>query len=88
MSCEELLGKNLKNVLHLFITGLRIAGAIIAIINGMLSLIPAITSDNADALKKAIKKCVMMLIVLAIIGLFPTLIRVIGLISAFDLSCL
>ena len=88
MSCEELLGKNLKNVLHLFITGLRIAGAIIAIINGMLSLIPAITSDNADALKKAIKKCVMMLIVLAIIGLFPTLIRVIGLIAGFDLSCL
>ena len=88
MSCEEVLGKNLQKVLHLFITAIRIAGAIIAILNGMLSLIPAITSDNSDALKKAIKKCVMMLIILAVIGIFPTIIRVIGLIAGFDLSCL
>ena len=88
LSCSELLGSNLQKILHLFITAVRIAGAIIAILNGMLSLIPAITSDNADALKKAIKKCVMMLVILAVIGLLPTLIRVIGLIAGFDLSCL
>ena len=46
------------------------------------------TQRAQEALKKAIKKCVMMLVILAVIGLLPTLIRVIGLIAGFDLSCL
>ena len=88
MTCAEILGPNLVKIVKLFVTGLRIAAAIIAIIKGMLGFIPAIVSDDASALKKATKTLIMMLIVLTIIGLFPTLIRVIGRIAGFDLSCI
>ncbi len=88
MTCAEILGPNLVKIVKLFVTGLRIAAAIIAIIKGMLAFIPAIVSDDASALKKATKTVIMMLIVLIIIGLFPTLIRVIGRIAGFDLSCI
>ena len=88
MTCAEILGPNLLKIVKLFVTGLRIAAAIIAIIKGMLGFIPAIVSDDASALKKATKTLIMMLIVLTIIGLFPTLIRVIGRIAGFDLSCI
>ena len=88
MTCADILGPNLIKILKLFIAVIRIAGAIIAIITGMLSYIPAIVSDDASALKKANKKLIMILIILVVIGLFPTLIRVIGRIAGFDLSCL
>ncbi len=88
LTCDQLLKKNLVNVLHLFITALRIGGAIIAIVSGMLALVPAVASDNADALKKAGKKCVYLAIILVAIGIFPTIINVIGKIAGFDLSCL
>ena len=88
MSCDELLQGNLQKVLHLFITAVRIAGAIIAIVMAMLSLIPAITSDDAGALKKAIKKCIYIAVVLVAIGLFPTIVGVLGRIAGFDLTCL
>lgn len=86
--CNKLMGDNLVAVLHLFITALRIAGAIIAIISGMLALIPAVASDNADALKKATKKCIYLAIILVVIGILPTIINVIGKIAGFDLTCL
>jgi len=88
MSCDQLMGKNLVKILHLFITAIRIAGAIIAIVSGMLTLIPAVASDDANALKTATKKCVLMAIILVAIGIFPTIINVIGKIAGFDLSCL
>ena len=87
MTCAEILGPNLAKMVKLFITIVRIAGAIIAIINGMLSFIPAVVSDDASALKKATKKMIMMLIILAVIGLLPTFIRVIGRIAGFDVTC-
>ena len=88
MTCEQLLGKNLVKVLHLFITAVRIAGAIIAIVSGMLALIPAVASDDANALKTATKKCVIMAVILVAIGIFPTIVNIIGKIAGFDLSCL
>ena len=88
MTCAQILGPNLVKILKLFISGLRIAGAIIAIIKGMLAYIPAIVSDDAAALKKANKTVIKILIILALLGLLPTIIRVIGRIAGFDLSCL
>ena len=88
VTCEEIVGPNLIKVLHLLITVLRLAGAIIAIISGMLTFVPAVVSDDASALKKAYKKAVNLLIVLILIGIFPTLIGVIGKIAGFDTSCL
>ena len=87
-TCAELLGPNLVKIVHLFISIIRIAGAIIAIISGMLSFVPAIVSDDAGALKKATKKAIMIMIILVTIALFPTLVGVIGRIAGMDLTCL
>ncbi len=88
MTCEEILGQNLKNVLHLFINAIRIGSAIVAVLLCMTALIPPIMSDDAKALKKATNKCIKILIMLALIQLLPVLVRVVGLIAGFDLSCL
>jgi hypothetical protein len=88
LNCKQVMGDNLVKLLHLFITALRIVGAIIAILSGMLSLIPAITSNDAGALKKATTKCIYLAIILVVIGILPTLIGVIGRIAGFDLTCL
>ena len=72
----------------MFITGLQIVGAILAIVSGMLAMIPAITSNDAGALKKATTKCIYLAIILVAIGLFRPIIRLIGIIGGFDLSCL
>ena len=88
MTCAELLGPNLVKVLKLFITIIRIAGAIIAIITGMLAFVPAVISDDAYAIKKASKKAIIIMVILIAIGIFPTLVGVVGRIAGFDLSCL
>ena len=88
MTCAQILGPNLVKILRLFISIIRIAGAIIAIISGMLSFVPAVVSDDAAALKKASKKAIIIFVILIAIGIFPTLISVIGRIGGFDLSCL
>ncbi len=88
MTCEELLGPNLVKVLHLFISIVRLAGAIICIVSGMLTLVPAVVSDDASALKKAYKNLIYMLIILVVIGLFPSIIHLIGSICKFDLTCI
>ncbi len=88
MTCEELLGPNLVKIIKMLITTLRIAGAVIAIVSGMLTFVPAVVSDNADALKKAYKKAVVLLVILVCIGIFPTIIAIIGKICGFDLTCL
>ena len=88
MNCKELIGENLSKIVKLIVTLLRIAGAIIAIVNGMLSLIPALVSKDADALKSAEKKCITMAIVLVLIILLPTLLTFLSNIFGYDLSCI
>ena len=88
MTCAQVLGPNLVKIVKLFITIIRIAGAIIAIISGMLTFVPAVVSDDAGALKKATKKAIIIMVILVAIGIFPTLIGIIGRIGGFDLSCL
>jgi len=88
MDCSKLLGSNLLSVLKLCISALRIAGAIIVLVKASLAMIPAIQSGDDAAIKKAAKQCISLAIILLVIGVFPTIIRIIGLIAGFDLSCL
>lgn len=86
MSCSEIMGPNISKLLKLFISSIRIIGAIIAIVNGIISIVPCL--HNPDMLKKVEKKLINMAIVLAIIGIFPSLISFIGKILEYDLSCI
>lgn len=88
MNCKELLGNNLTLVLNAAIKLIRIIGAALATLLASVTLFKAIGSDNKDALKKAGNTCVKMGIVLIVIGLFPTLIRFIGNLFEFDISCI
>ncbi len=86
--CKTILGSNGVKVVVGIVNIARIAGVIIAIANGMLTLIPAVISKDADGLKKAEKKLIVMAVALAIIGILPTIVYLIGGIFDFDLSCL
>lgn len=87
-TCDEILKPNLAKLIQLGINVLRIAGAIIAIIKAMTLLIPPIMSGDSGALQKAGKQCTKLGIILLIIGVFPTVIRFIGVIFKYDLSCI
>lgn len=88
MDCSDILGPNLTKIVHLVIKLVRIAGAVITILQATLALLPAVSSGDADALNKALKKCVTLGIILAVIGLFPTLLHLIGNLCGFDLTCI
>ena len=88
MTCKEIVGPNFVKLIQFCITTIKIAATIIAIVNGMLIMIPPITSKNYDALNEALKKVIRMLIILAIILVLPVIIRVIGTMFDFDLSCI
>ncbi len=88
LTCEKLIGENMYKIVHFIITSLRIIGAIIAIVNGMISFIPALVAKDGEALKTAQKKCINMAIVLVLIILLPTLLTFIGNIFNYDLSCI
>ena len=54
----------------------------------MIIMIPAVVAKDADGLKKASLKCVKIAVVLAIIEIFPTIIKLVGIIFGFDVSCI
>ena len=86
--CASLLGENLTKIVKAGIRIIQIAAAIIAIVNGMIILIPAVMAKDADGLKAASKKLVLMAIILAVVFLFPTFLRLIGNIFKFDITCI
>ena len=86
--CASILGPNLTKLVHFGVNTLKIVAAIIAIVNGMISFVPAIMSKDQDALKKAGKKCIYMAVVLALIFILPYIARLLGNIFDFDISCL
>ena len=67
---------------------IRILAPIVAIVNAMIVLMPAITAKDETGLKKATKKCVIIGVVLLIIEVFPYVVRLIGAVFGFDLSCI
>ena len=85
--CSDVLGPTLTALVKEAIKWVRIAGAIIAIVNGMLKLIPAIMSKDAEALNKAFRTCIIMAIVLVFCVLFDWLLGLIGSIFKWDVSC-
>lgn len=87
-TCKDLIGDNLGKIIKLCISVLRLAGAIIAIVNGMMTMAAAVTSKDPGMIKKAGEKCMKMGIVLLVIGVFPTILRVIGRLFGYDLSCI
>lgn len=87
MTCEEILGKNLTNLLKAAITAFQIAAAIFAIVKGMTILIPPITAKDEGALKKAGGQLVTLAIVLAVAIIFRPLIGILGEILEWDVSC-
>ena len=87
-TCANIVRENLGKVIKLGVTILRIAGAIIAIVNGMMTMTSAVISKDPGMIKKAGDKCLKMGIVLLIIGVFPTVLRVIARLFGYDLSCI
>ena len=87
-TCKEILGENLTNIVKAGITILQIAGAIIAIVKGMIVLIPAIASKDTDGLKKSQKQLISMAIILVVIFLLKPLISFIGYLFEYDLTCI
>ena len=87
-TCADVLGPTLTALVKEAIKWVRIAGAIIAIVNGMLKLIPAIMSKDAEALNKAIKTCITMAIILVFCVLFSWLLNLIGTLFKWDVSCI
>ncbi|MBQ6285704.1 MAG: hypothetical protein IJK67_05325 [Bacilli bacterium] len=89
LPCDKVFGaKTGLKIIKGIIIVLRIGGAIIAIANAMITLIPAVISKDADGLKKAGRKLVVMAVVLAIIGILPSIVHLIGLVFGYDLSCI
>ncbi len=86
--CEDILKNNGIKIVKGIVNVLRIAGAIIAIANAMIVLIPAVISKDADGLKKAGRKLIVMAVVLAIIGILPSIIYLIGQLFGYDLTCI
>ena len=87
-TCAKIAGPNILKVIHGSITTIRIVGVILAIANAMMILLPAVMAKDADAVKKATHKCIIIGVVLAIIGIFPSIVSIIARIFDFDLSCL
>ena len=54
----------------------------------MTLLIPPIMNGDKETLQKAGKKCIKLGIVLLIIGVFPTIVRFIGTVFNYDISCI
>ena len=87
-SCAELLGNNLVLVLRFSINAIRIIGVIVAIVMAMTKLLPAVNKGDAKELNAALRKCIWIAIVLIIVVMFPTLVKIIGKLFGFDISCL
>ena len=50
----------------------------------MIILLPAVTSKDADGLRKASSKCVKLAVILAVIEIFPSVIKLIGALFGWD----
>ncbi len=88
MTCTQILGKVLTKVVRTGITIIQIIVAIIAIVKGMMTLIPAVVAKDADGLKKAGRTLATMGVILALVIIFKPLVRLIGNILGYDVTCI
>ena len=87
MTCKQIVGENGVKLIKFGITTIRIAGAIIAIVVGMMNFIPAVAKKDNDELQRAAKKSIYMAIILVLILILPTIIGVIAKMFDFDVTC-
>ena len=90
-SCQETMGGEggaAYKIINGSVNIIRILAPIVAIVNAMIVLMPAITAKDETGLKKATHKCVIIGVVLLIIEVFPYVVRLIGAVFGFDLSCI
>lgn len=87
-TCSKVLGTSVITIVHGSVNMVRIFAVIIAIANAIITLVPAVIAKDAEALKKATHKCVVMGVVLAAIGIFPSIVRLITSIFGFDTTCI
>ncbi len=87
-NCAQVLGSNGVKLIKGIIIAFRVLAVVVAIVNAMIIMIPAVVAKDADGLKKASLKCVKIAVVLAIIEIFPTIIKLVGIIFGFDVSCI
>ena len=88
ITCTEVLGPIMSKVVKSTITIVQVVCAIIALVNGMLVLLPAVLAKDADALKKASKTLVSLSVVLALVIIFKPIVRIIGTLFEYDVSCI
>ncbi len=87
-NCKKVLGDSGYNLVNGLIKIVRILAPIVATLVAMITLIPAITAKDEDKVKAATKKCVTIGIVLLVIEVIPYIVRLIGVIIGYDLSCI
>ena len=88
MTCTQILGKTLTAVVKGGIIAIQIIAGIIALIKGMMVLIPPLVAKDAEALKKASGTLVKMGIILVLVLIFRPVVRLIGTILDFDITCI
>ena len=88
MTCIDIVGPVLGQIIKGGITIVQIVAAIIALVKGMLILIPAVVAKDADALKKAGKTLVILGIILALVIIFRPLVRILGDLLEYDTTCI
>ena len=82
------MGPVLTQVIKGGIVIVQIVCAIIAILNGMLILVPAVVTKDADSLKKSSKKLAMLGIILMLVIIFKPLVRMIATLLEYDITCI
>ena len=87
-NCKKIFGDAGYKIVNGLIRIIRILAPIVAILVSMITLIPAVTAKDEVKVKAATKKCVTIGIVLLVIEVIPYIVRLIGVILAFDLSCI
>ena len=87
-NCKQTLGDNGYKIINGLIRIVRILAPIVAILVSMITLIPAVTAKDENKVKEATRKCVTIGIVLLVIEVIPYIVRLIGTILDFDLSCI
>ena len=87
MNCAKLMGDNLVLVMKFIINAVRVASVIATIVICMMTMLPAVTNGDASELNKAIKKCILVVIIMLLIVLTPVLLKTIANIFGFDFSC-
>ena len=87
-NCKKIFGDAGYKIVNGLIRIIRILAPIVAILVSMITLIPAVTAKDEVKVKAATKKCVTIGIVLLVIEVIPYIVRLIGVILDFDLSCI